>query len=329
MNSKQLGTNGPIVSSLGLGCMGMSDFYGSKATRDDEESILTIRSALDAGINFLDTGDYYGAGHNELLIKEALKGRHECPVISVKFGALRTPSGGWAGIDIRPQAVKNFAAYSLTRLGIEAIDIYQPGRIPPDIPIEDTIGAIADLVKEGKVRYIGLSEANSQILRKAHAVHPIAAVEVEYSLATRVIEKDLLKTCRELGVGVVAYGVLSRGLLTGTLKGEYEKSDFRAHAPRFTGKNFEINQQKVALLQRFANDKGVSPSQLAIAWVQHQGEDILPLVGTTNRKRLSENLSSIDIKLSKEEVQQLNETFPEGIFAGDRYDENQMKIVIH
>jgi len=194
MNSKQLGTNGPIVSSLGLGCMGMSDFYGSKATRDDEESILTIRSALDAGINFLDTGDYYGAGHNELLIKEALKGRHECPVISVKFGALRTPSGGWAGIDIRPQAVKNFAAYSLTRLGIEAIDIYQPGRIPPDIPIEDTIGAIADLVKEGKVRYIGLSEANSQILRKAHAVHPIAAVEVEYSLATRVIEKDLLKT---------------------------------------------------------------------------------------------------------------------------------------
>jgi aryl-alcohol dehydrogenase-like predicted oxidoreductase len=329
MISKQLGTGGPVVSSVGLGCMGMSDFYGSKATRDDEESILTIRAALDAGINFLNTGDYYGAGHNELLIKEALKGRQEQPVISVKFGSLRTPSGGWSGMDLRPEAVKNFASYSLVRLGVECIDIYQPGRIPPGIPIEETIGAIADLIKEGKVRYIGLSEANSDILRKAHAVHPVTAVEVEYSLATRVIEKDLLKTCRELGVGIVAYGVLSRGLLTGTLKGDYEKSDFRSHAPRFTGKNFEINSQKVAKLQEFANEKGITPSQLAIAWVLHQGEDILPLFGTTNRKRLSENLAALNVTLQKEELLDLNEAFPEGVFAGGRYDEPQMQIVVH
>lgn len=217
----------------------------------------------------------------------------------------------------------------MTRLGVEAIDIYQPGRIPPGIPIAETIGAISDLIKEGKVRYIGLSEANSEILRKAHAVHPITAVEVEYSLATRVIEKDLLKTCRELGVGIVAYGVLSRGLLSGTLKGEYNKSDFRSHAPRFTGKNFEINQQKVAILQEFARAKGVSPSQLAIAWVLQQGNDILPLIGTTNRKRLIENLASLDIVLSNQEIQQLNESFPEGAFAGERYDDSQMQIVVH
>lgn len=329
VKSKQLGTNGPIVSSLGLGCMGMSDFYGSKASRDESESILTIKAALDAGINFLDTGDYYGAGHNELLIREALRGRQEVPVISVKFGALRNPSGGWAGVDLRPEAVKNFAAYSLTRLGVETIDIYQPGRIPPAIPVEETIGAISDLIKEGKIRHIGLSEANSEILRRAHAVYPITAVEVEYSLATRVIEKDLLKTCRELGVGIVAYGVLSRGLLTGTLKGGYDKSDFRSHAPRFTGKNFEENQQKVAILQQLANEKGVSPSQLAIAWVLHQGNDILPLIGTTNRKRLFENIAALEIVLSKEEIQQLNESFPEGAFAGERYDDPQMQIVVH
>jgi aryl-alcohol dehydrogenase-like predicted oxidoreductase len=224
--------------------MGMSDMYGSKNTRNDAESIETIKAALDMGVNFLDTGDYYGMGHNELLIREALKDRSEKPVISVKFGALRSPSGDWLGFDTRPEAVKTFAAYSLNRLNVEAIDIYQPGRIHPAIPIEDTVGAIADLIKGGKVKYLGLSEANPETIRRAHAVHPVTAVEVEYSLASRVIEKELLQVCRELGIGIVAYGVLSRGLLSGELTGQYAPSDFRAHAPRFTGENFEANKKK-------------------------------------------------------------------------------------
>jgi len=329
MKTIQLGKNGPKVFAPGLGTMGMSDMYGTKESRNDAESIQTIREALDLGINFLDTGDYYGMGHNELLIREALKDRKDKPVISVKFGALRSPVGEWLGFDARPEAVKNFAAYSLTRLNVEAIDIYQPGRINPAIPIEDTVGAIADLIKQGKVKYIGLSEASSEVIRRAHKVHPVTAVEVEYSLASRVIEKELLQVCRELGIGIVAYGVLSRGLLSGELTGSFPKSDFRAHAPRFTGENFEANKKKVALLQDMANKKNCTASQLALAWVLHQGDDILPLFGTTKKNRLKENIEAAEITLTDEELHTLDETFPEGAFAGTRYAAPQMGMVVN
>lgn len=329
MKTIQLGNNGPRVAAPGLGTMGMSDMYGTRDTRNDAESIETIRAALDAGINFLDTGDYYGAGHNELLIREAMKGRKQKPVISVKFGALRAPSGEWLGFDTRPEAVKNFAAYSLTRLGVEAIDIYQPGRINPAIPIEDTVGAIADLIQQGKVKYLGLSEAGPDIIRRAHKVHPVTAVEVEYSLASRVIEKELLQVCRELGIGIVAYGVLSRGLLTGELNGQFAPADFRAHAPRFTGENFETNQAKVALLQDRAKQKGCTASQLALAWVLHQGNDILPLFGTTKQSRVKENIDAAEIKLTGDDLAFLDKNFPEGAFAGTRYAAPQMGMVVH
>jgi aryl-alcohol dehydrogenase-like predicted oxidoreductase len=329
MKTIQLGKIGPKVSVPGLGTMGMSDMYGTKNTRNDADSIETIKAALEMGINFLDTGDYYGMGHNELLIREALKGRSDKPVISVKFGALRSPSGDWLGFDTRPEAVKTFAAYSLNRLDVEAIDIYQPGRIHPAIPIEDTVGAIADLIKEGKVKYLGLSEATPDIVRRAHAVHPVTAVEVEYSLASRIIEKELLQVCRELGIGIVAYGVLSRGLLSGELTGQFAPSDFRAHAPRFTGENFEANKQKVAQLQEMAKNKACTASQLALAWVLHQGNDILPLFGTTKQSRLKENIEAADITLTAEELNWLNTNFPEGAFAGTRYATPQMGMVVH
>jgi aryl-alcohol dehydrogenase-like predicted oxidoreductase len=250
-------------------------------------------------------------------------------VISVKFGALRSPSGAWLGFDTRPEAVKNFAAYSLTRLNVDAIDIYQPGRINPAIPIEDTVGAIADLIKEGKVKYLGLSEASPDIIKRAHAVHPVTAVEVEYSLATRVIEKELLPVCRELGIGIVAYGVLSRGLLSGELTGQFAPTDFRAHAPRFTGENFETNKHRVALLKDLANKKGCTASQLALAWVMHQGNDILPLFGTTKLSRLKENIEASEIKLNSDDLAYLDQHFPEGAFAGTRYAAPQMGMVVN
>ena len=329
MKTVQLGKNGPKISAPGLGTMGMSDLYGTKDTRNDAESIQTIQTALDMGINFLDTGDYYGAGHNELLIREAIKKRKDKPFISVKFGALRSPAGEWLGFDTRPEAVKNFASYSLTRLNVDAIDIYQPGRINPSIPIEDTVGAIADLIKQGKVKYIGLSEASPELIRRAHKVHPITAVEVEYSLASRVIEKELLQVCRELEIGIVAYGVLSRGLLSGELTGQFAPTDFRAHAPRFTGENFRINKTKVAILQDMARNKSCTASQLALAWVLHQGNDILPLFGTTKKNRLKENIEAAEIKFTVDELDFLDKTFPEGAFAGTRYAAPQMGMVVN
>ena len=329
MERRQLGKNGPVVSALGLGCMGMSDMYGTKETRNDTQSIETIKIALDSGINFLDTGDYYGAGHNELLIREAIKDHGEKPVISIKFGALRSPSGAWLGFDNRPEAVKNFAAYSLNRLNIECIDIYQPGRIIPAVPIEDTVGAIADLIKEGKVKYLGLSEASPEIVKRAHKVHPVTAVQVEYSLASRILEKELLAVCRELGIGIVAYGVLSRGLLSGQLTGQFDPNDFRAHAPRFTGENFESNKNKIAILEELGKKKGCTSSQLAIAWVCHQGNDIVPLVGTTKKKRLEDYIKALNIKLSDKELKTLDRNYPEGSFSGSRYAEQQMGMVVN
>ncbi len=328
MKMRKLGTNGPMVSEVGLGCMGMSDFYGSKETRNRAEAIATIHAALDSGINLLNTGDFYGIGHNELLIAEALKGRSEKPLISVKFGALRTPQGGFGGFDARPSAVKNFAAYSLTRLGVEVIDIYQPARVDPSVPIEETVGAIADLIQEGKVRYLGLSEASPENLIRAHKVHSVSALEIEYSLATRVVERELLQTARELGIAIVPYGILSKGLLSGKLDNSTVATDSRAHSPRFQGKNLEVNRKRVSLLQQLANDKGCSPAQLAIAWVLHRGEDIIPLLGSSKRTSLSENLEALRIQLSAEDMKLLDQSFPEGSFEGDRYPTQQMQHVV-
>ncbi|MFN8672455.1 MAG: aldo/keto reductase [Candidatus Sericytochromatia bacterium] len=325
---KQLGKNGPLVSSVGFGCMGMSDFYGSKENRNDKESIETIKFALDSGINFLNTGDFYGMGHNELLVAEAIKDRKEKPFISVKFGALRDPNGAFLGFDARPNAVKNFAAYSLGRLNVEAIDLYQPARVDPNVPIEETVGAVSELIKEGKVKYLGLSEVNSEQLRRAHKVHPVTAVEIEYALATRVIEKDLLKTARELGVSVVAYGVLSRGLLSDNLDFNFKQGDYRAYLPRFTGENFESNKKAIKLLEEIAKEKNCTIPQLAIAWVLHQGNDILPLIATTKKIRLEDNLKALAIKLTEEELKSISDAFPEGTFKGDRYDSHQMQMVL-
>ena len=276
MKSRQLGTTGPTTSIIGLGCMGMSDLYGPPSDRD--ERIATIHAALDAGITLLDTGDYYGMGHNELLIRDALRGRDRSRVqISVKFGAMRDPAGNWIGIDARPVAVKNFLAHTLTRLGTDYVDIYRPGRVDPNVPIEETVGAIADMIKAGHVRHVGLSEAGIETVRRACAVHPVADLQIEYSLVSRGIEQSILPTCRELGVGVTAYGVLSRGLLSGhwSKEREYSARDFRRFLPRFQPGNVDRNLELVDALDGVAGEKSATVAQLAIAWVLARGEDIV------------------------------------------------------
>lgn len=329
MKTKKLGKNGPEVSTIGLGCMGMSDLYGSKSTRNDEQSLKVLNEAMNRGITMLDTGDYYSAGHNELLIGKAIKNREIKPVICVKFGALRDPKGMWNGFDVRPAAIKNFAAYTLTRLGVEAIDVYQPGRMSNDVPVEDMVGAIADLIKEGKVKYLGLSEANADYVRRAHSVYPVSEVQVEYSLASRAMEKSLLPVTRELGISITAYGVLSRGLLSGTLTGKYEPGDFRNFAPRFTGDNFEKNKEKVSVLKAISEKHGCTTAQLAIAWVLHKGEDIIPIIGSTRIESLNENLGALEVKLSANDVSELDNAFPEGSFAGNRYPDALMGTVVN
>ena len=323
MEKRKLGSTGPTASAIGLGCMGMSDFYGPA---DRGESIATIHAALDAGITLLDTGDFYGMGHNEMLIREALTGRSRDGVqISVKFGALRDPINGFLGYDSRPAAVKNFVAYSLQRLGVDHIDIYRPARLDPNVPIEDTVGTMADMVKAGWIKHIGLSEVGSETIRRAHAVHPIADLQIEYSLISRGIESDILKTCRELGIGVTAYGVLSRGLISGHWsKDRSGAQDFRAMSPRFQGENLDANLALVNSLRKIADDVGATPAQVAIAWVAAQGNDIVPLVGARRRDRLSEALGALDVKLTPGHLAELAKAFPPDAAAGERYPEAQL-----
>jgi aryl-alcohol dehydrogenase-like predicted oxidoreductase len=300
--------------------MGMSDFYGPA---DETESIATIHAALEAGVTLLDTGDFYGMGHNEMLIARALSGGLRArTVLSVKFGALRAPNGAFAGLDVRPQAVKNFLAYSLRRLGTDYIDIYRPARVDRAVPIEDTVGAIADLIRSGHVRYLGLSEAGAETLRRANAVHPVCDLQIEYSLMSRGPEQGLFAAARELGIAITAYGVLSRGLLTGTLPPTL--GGIRAHLPRFQGENYRHNAVLVEALSRIAASKGVTGAQLALAWVLARGDDIVPLIGTTRRTRLAEGLAALDIRLSPAELAEVEAAVPASAVAGTRYGAEQM-----
>ncbi|MDQ0713248.1 aryl-alcohol dehydrogenase-like predicted oxidoreductase [Streptomyces luteogriseus] len=327
MRTRTLGTTGPQVSALGLGCMGMSALYGEA---DRAESIATLHAALEAGVTLLDTGDFYGMGHNEMLIGEALRAapaaRREQALVSVKFGALRGPDGSWLGYDGRPAAVKNFAAHSLQRLGVDHIDVYRIARLDPDVPIEETVGAIAELVEAGYVRHIGLSEVGADTIRRAAATAPISDLQIEYSLISRGIENEILPTTRELGIGITAYGVLSRGLISGhfTADRQLGAGDFRAMSPRFQGDNLRHNLNLVEALRKIAEQKGVSVAQIAIAWVLSRGEDIVPLVGARRRDRLTEALGALDVTLDSSDLAAIEEAVPPGAAAGDRYPAAQM-----
>lgn len=322
MRTRQLGASGPVVSEVGLGCMAMSGVYGPA---DAGESIATIHEAIENGVNLLDTGDFYGMGHNEMLIGRAIAGKRNKVLLSVKFGAMRAPSGAWIGYDSRPAAVKNFLAYSLQRLGVDHIDIYRPSRLDATVPIEETIGAIAGLVKEGYVRYIGLSEISAETARRASAVHPIADLQIEYSLVSRGVESQILPALREMKIGLTVYGVLSRGLLSGSKIGS--QGDFRTHFPRFTAENMQQNTRLVETLNQVAREHNVTGPQLAIAWVLHQGGDIVPLLGSRTRKQLQEALGALQVKLSAQDLRRIAEAVPAASVAGTRYDERQMAML--
>jgi aryl-alcohol dehydrogenase-like predicted oxidoreductase len=327
MLTRKLGRNGPQVSAIGLGCMGMSGMYGPA---DRRESIATIHAALDAGIDLLDTGDFYGMGDNELLIGEALRTRDRDAVkISVKFGTLREPDGTPLGIDTRPAATKNFLAYTLNRLGTDHVDVYRPARLDPRVPIEETVGAIGELIQAGYVRHVGLSEVGVQNLRRAHAAHPIGDLQIEYSLMSRGIERAILPACRELGVGVTAYGVLSRGLLSGHWSRDRDlgPGDFRRHAPRFSERNVDRNLALVEALRAVAEERGVTVAQLAIAWVLARGEDIVPLVGARSPERLQEALGALELELSEDELARIERAVPAEATAGERYNEQGMAVL--
>lgn len=323
MEMHALGATGPEVSALALGCMGMSPIYGPA---DRATSIATIHAALDAGVNLIDTGDFYGMGHNEMLIGEALKGvARDRYLLSVKFGALRDPAGTFVGYDNRPKAIRNFIAYSLQRLGVDHIDIYRPSRLDPDVPIEETIGAIADLVKEGYVRHIGLSEMGADTIRRAAAVHPIVDLQIEYSLLSRGIEDAILPTVRELGIAVTAYGVLSRGLISGHFRPDtLQPGDYRMGSPRFQPGNVDANLALVDALRSVADAKGVSVAQIAIAWVAAQGKDIIPVIGARRPDRLDEALGSMAVRLSAADLAAIEAAVPAGAASGDRYPAMQM-----
>jgi aryl-alcohol dehydrogenase-like predicted oxidoreductase len=328
MKYRNLGRQGLVSSAIGLGCMGMSDFYAAAAGSEDE-SIATIRRALDLGITLLDTGDFYGMGHNEMLIREAIRGRRQQAVLSVKFGALRDHKGTFLGFDGRPAYVKTSLAYTLQRLGVDYVDFYFPSRIDTGVPIEDTVGAMSDLVREGKLRYIGLSEAGAATIRRAHAVHPLTAVETEYSLWSRDVEDDILPVLRELGIGMLAYGALSRGLFGGDIASSAQLSprDFRHQIPRFQGAHFASNLKLMETFRGLAKEKGVTPSQLAIAWVLARGRDIVPLIGTRNLKHLDENLQAAGMQLSEVDLRKIEAAIPRGAVAGERYPVAHMPML--
>lgn len=321
---RRLGRNGPEVSAIGLGCMSMSEnIYGPA---EENESIATIHAALDAGITLFDTGDFYGMGHNEILIRDALKGRaRERVLLSVKFGGQRGPDGSFLGIDNRPASVKNYLTYTLRRLGTDYIDIYRPARVDPQVPIEETAGAIADLVKAGYVRWFGLSEAGADTIRRAHATHPVIDLQIEYSLFDRGVEDRIIPTLRELGIGLTAYGVLSRGLLSDAKGGS--TGGFRAHLPRFQGDNLAHNLKLVEAMRKIAEQKNVTVPQLAIAWVLSRGEDIVPLIGARRRERLSESLGAFSFELTPDEIGKIETAVPRGAVAGTRYMAAHMALL--
>jgi aryl-alcohol dehydrogenase-like predicted oxidoreductase len=323
MRTRQLGRTGPTVSALGLGCMGMSpDFYGPA---DEADALATIDAALEAGVTLFDTGDFYGMGHNEMLVGRALKGaKRDKAVLSVKFGAQREPSGAFIGFDGRPSAVKTACAYSLKRLGVDHIDIYRPARLDPAVPIEETAGAVADLIQAGHVRHLGLSEVGAETVRRAHAVTPVADLQIEYAIITRTLEKDILPALRERGIGVTAYGVLSRGLISSAGP---SATGFRAFLPRFSGDNLQRNLALVDALKAIAADKGVSVAQLAIAWALHRGEDIVPLIGARTPARLSEALGALEVSLTQNDLAAIDAAAPPEAVAGTRYDAHQMAML--
>jgi aryl-alcohol dehydrogenase-like predicted oxidoreductase len=327
MKSRRLGRSGLSVSALGLGCMGMSEFYGP---RDDQESIATIHRALDLGMTFLDTSDIYGPHRNEELLGQAIRGRREQVVLATKFGIVRDPANpSVRGVNGKAEYVRQSCEASLRRLGIETIDLYYQHRVDPATPIEETVGAMAELVKAGKVRYLGLSEAGARTLRRAAEVHPIAALQSEYSLWTRDPEEEILATCRELGIGFVAYSPLGRGFLTGRFQRfeDLPADDYRRVSPRFQGDNFEKNLDLVRQVEEMAKTKGCKPAQLALAWVLAQGDDIVPIPGTKSRKYLEENVGAIELELTPQDLRRLDESFPQGVAAGLRYPEAMMKAV--
>jgi aryl-alcohol dehydrogenase-like predicted oxidoreductase len=324
MPTRRLGTTGPEVSALGLGCMGMSDFYGPA---DDAESVATIRAALDAGVTLLDTGDFYGMGHNELLIREALRGRRrDGVVLSVKFGAQRTPAGQFIGFDTRPASLKTALAYSLRRLGTDYVDVYRPARLDPTVPIEDTAGAVQELIQAGYVRHLGLSEMSGETVRRAHAVQPVVDLQIEYSLLSRGVEEAILPALRTLGVGVTAYGVLSRGLISDQAAAVANEA-YRAHLPRFQGENLQRNLALVDAVRAVAAEAGCTVPQLAIAWALARGADVVPLVGTRRRARLAEALGALDVRLAPDLLARLEAAVPPGAVAGERYAPEQMRML--
>jgi aryl-alcohol dehydrogenase-like predicted oxidoreductase len=318
MNTRKLGSQGFVVSELGLGCMGMSDFYGGQ---DDREAIATIHRALELGITLLDTADMYGPFTNEKLVGKAIEGRRDRVAIATKFGIVRSTDGGWNGINGKPEYVRQACDASLKRLGVETIDIYYQHRIDPNVPIEDTIGAMAELVQQGKVRYLGISEATPATIRRAHAVHPISALQTEYSLWSRDPEDEILPVVRELGIGFVPYSPLGRGFLSGrfTSPNDFAADDYRRFSPRFQGENFSKNLQLVEQIKAIAAEKGATPSQLALAWLLAQGEDIVPIPGTKQRKYLEENVAATDIHLTADDLKRIEAVAPKGVAAGDRY----------